>query len=99
MTNRTWNGATDLFFNAPNWTPFGAPQVGDVAIINSGTAIDFLSPLTGIVVQLNGSTSSAPTLQLIDSTVSAGTVIAASSAAPIGYAPATIAVQGTVTNN
>ena len=34
MTTRTWNGATEDYGTASNWMPIGAPQTGDVAVIN-----------------------------------------------------------------
>lgn len=36
MTTRKWDGSTNGYSNGSDWSPSGAPQAGDVAVINSG---------------------------------------------------------------
>ena len=36
MTTRNWDGTTNGYSNAADWSPTGSPQAGDVAVITSG---------------------------------------------------------------
>ena len=37
MATRTWDGSSNRFDSAADWSPAGVPQPGDIALINSGT--------------------------------------------------------------
>lgn len=99
MTTRTWNGATDNFFNPIDWTPNGAPQPGDTAIINSGAASVAGGVPNWLTLQLNGSPTAAGTLSLNNGSIPANTRIAGSSTGSVFTPAATINVQGSATNN
>lgn len=99
MTTRTWNGATDVFTNAADWSPVGVPVAGDVAVINSGTVSLTNTPM-GVTIQLNelAGATAPTTLALngvnLDSSV---TLAVTNSQTSLASAATTITVTGTST--
>ena len=95
MTTRTWNGASDVFSNAADWSPNGVPVSGDIAVINSGTVAavgsDFV-PNLGISIS---SGANATNLIISSATIQATDAIAGTVA---GAANLTLGIQGGVTN-
>ncbi|MGI4797275.1 MAG: hypothetical protein ACRYG8_25130 [Janthinobacterium lividum] len=99
MTTRTWNGATDVFTNAADWTPVGVPVAGDVAVINSGT-VSLTSAPTGVTIQLNelAGATTATILALNGVTLDSSVVLTVTnSQTSLSLAATTIAVTGTST--
>ena len=94
MTAKTWNGANDAFNTDADWSPFGAPGAGDIAIINAGTvtASGVLAP--ALAIQLNASATS-PTLFLTNGTIRAGDSITVTG----NTSTATVTVSGTTVNS
>ncbi|GAC1337624.1 MAG: hypothetical protein NVSMB18_02830 [Acetobacteraceae bacterium] len=93
MTQRTWNGATDSYFTAADWSPSGVPQPGDTVVINSGVATIDTAALTNVLIKLNGSSSAVGGMRFTNSLSSAR--IDANSTARLLEAPVTIAMIGT----
>lgn len=94
MTTRTWNGSSDLYANAADWSPNGVPVAGDVAVINSGTVTATGTDLAAnLVVQVN-STAAITAFNLVNATVPASDRITGVSAANALF----IGVNGSVTN-
>ena len=71
MTTRTWNGATDSFSNAADWSGGVVPVAGDIAVINAG-AVTATGALPGaLTITMDG--TNGPTLTLSNGTLVAGT--------------------------
>ncbi len=94
MTTKTWNGSNDSFSNPAAWSPAGAPQPGDTALINAGTVTVADATLGGLLIQLNASARGGPALRLRDSTVAAGSTVAAAANAGL----VALDAAGTVVN-
>jgi hypothetical protein len=64
-TTRTWFGGTGLFNNANDWNPTGVPVSGDTAVIDTGTVKLSNQGLSGVTINMNGtSEASQPVLAL-----------------------------------
>ncbi len=50
MSIRTWDGSTNRFDSAADWSPAGVPQPGDIALINSGTVTASGGTLQGLAI-------------------------------------------------
>ena len=77
MTTKTWDGSNNTFTTAADWSPSGAPQPGDTAVINAGTVGIANATLNGLVIDLNGTAGSAPALDLSDSALGADSQLVA----------------------
>ncbi len=55
-TTRTWFGGDGNYRNAGDWTPAGAPEPGDTALISSGTITVRNQVISGVALELDGST-------------------------------------------
>lgn len=53
MATRTWDGSSNRFDSAADWSPAGVPQPGDVALINSGT-VTAAGELRGLIIASAG---------------------------------------------
>ena len=99
MTTRTWNGTSDTYSNAADWSPAGVPVAGDTAVINSGT-VNLATLLSGVIIDLNeasGATTST-TLALNNATLDATSSLTVTNSQPsVTSTPAVISVTGTST--
>lgn len=57
MATKTWVGGTGSFNDPTEWAPTGAPGPGDVAIIQTGTAMAEMQKLDGFELQLQSPAS------------------------------------------
>lgn len=70
MSIKTWDGSTNRFDSAADWSPAGVPQPGDIALINSGTVTASGGTLQGLAIvsaggfNLGDGTTLAPDTQL-----------------------------------
>lgn len=65
MTTKVWTGGTGSFNDPADWSPAGVPGHGDVAVIQTGTAIARMQLLDGFELQLQ---SPASVLDITDVT-------------------------------
>ena len=95
MTTKIWNGSIDSFDDPLAWSAPGVPGPGDVAVINAGTVTVPGDTLRGLALQLYGTTSSTPRLNLVDATLAGLTTLFANNS---GSATLAIGITGTVVN-
>ena len=95
MTTKTWNGSVDSFDDPLAWSAAGVPGPGDVAVINAGTVTVPGDTLRGLALQLYGTTSSTPRLNLVDATLAGSTTLAANNSGSVAMP---IGIVGTVVN-
>jgi hypothetical protein len=108
MTTRSWIGsadngfvgAGDLYGNAANWSPSGAPQPGDTLDIGSGTPFDNTTPLDRLAIMLGSPSAATTQLWLsgitIGSDTTVGTFTGQVSAATPTLALASVTNNGTI---
>ena len=77
MATKTWDGSSNSFSNPAAWSPTGAPQPGDTAVINSGTVGVASATLNGLTIQMSASPDSTPTLSLRGATIGSGSQVVA----------------------
>lgn len=75
MATKTWDGTTNSFDNAADWSPVGVPQAGDFAVINAGTVTARGGVLQGLNIEANGLNGASGSLDLTDTTIAADTQI------------------------
>ncbi len=94
MAGKVWNGSSDIFENAADWTPAGVPAAGDMATIAAGIVTETGTFADSLTLLLNASSSSSPRLVL------SGAALPAASSLEINGAgsSAVVQVQGQVSN-
>ncbi len=75
MAVKTWDGTTNSFDSAADWSPAGVPQPGDIAIINAGTVTARSGLLQGLNIEVNGINGASGSIDLTDTTVAPDTQI------------------------
>ena len=94
MTTRAWNGSSGAFTDGANWSPTGAPQTGDVAVVASGEPQIAGGTLNGFTLMV-GSATDAPNFDLAASTVFGPGLAFDDAPDGAGYS---VNVTGTLTN-
>ena len=75
MAVKTWDGTTNSFDSAADWSPVGVPQPGDFAIINAGTVTARGGLLQGLNIEANGLNGASGSLDLTDTTIAPDTQV------------------------
>ena len=98
MATRVWNATVDNFYADADWTPSGAPQAGDTAVIQGGRAIVSARTLDNINVLLYSSPGNSPTLELANAALglAAGVLLSAGGSDPALKITGTAANYGTI---
>ncbi len=74
MAVKTWDGTTNNFDSAADWSPAGVPQPGDIAIINLNTVTARGGLLQGLNIKVNGTANGlVGSLDLTDTTLAPDT--------------------------
>ncbi len=75
MAVKTWDGTTNSFDSATDWSPAGVPQPGDSAVINAGTVTARGGLLQGLNIEANGLNGASGSIGLTDTTIATDTQI------------------------
>ncbi|MGI4941249.1 MAG: beta strand repeat-containing protein [Janthinobacterium lividum] len=71
MAVKVWNGSSDIFENAADWTPASVPVAGDTATINSGIVTETGTFADSLTLSLNASSADGGRLVLSGATLPA----------------------------
>ncbi len=94
MAVKVWNGSSNIFENAADWTPASVPTTGDTATIGAGVVTETGTFADSLTLLLNASSSNGPRLALTGATLPATSLLEINGAG----SSAAVQVQGQVSN-